>query len=453
MSVAEFSAWALILQLAAYVNYLDLGIQVALARWTAHTHERKDLQRRNEVVTSGVIILAVSAGVALFIAGILTWQLPRIYPSIPPVLLPQVRMGLFFVAGALALALPGSTYTGVLVGLNKSDMAGLLVAVTRILAGAGVIVLARIGAPLSILAAFLGFFYLLNALLQVWMAHKHCPGLVVSSKFISRLQIKAVAADCAYLSAWNLGMFLVSGLDIALVGRFSFRDLGAYSVASTLVLFVAGINGAIFASMLAPIAALHANRELEKIGRLVLKSTRIGIYITALTCLPLLFAGKIILAYWVTPAYARTAWPILLVLVIANMIRLAATPYSVAVLGTGQQKLIVLSPLIEGVVNLLFSIVLGMRMGAMGVAVGTLIGAAVGLAAVTMFFVQRTKEIRVTQWQYAWDGIMVAIFAVLPGLACLWLLYFQGLSFTNAGIGAIGLVVSSLLCRRSMQPT
>ena len=66
-----------------------------------------------------------------------------------------------------------------------------------------------------------------------------------------------------------------------------------------------------------------------------------------------------------------------------------------------------------------------MRMGAMGVAVGTLIGAAVGLAAVTMFFVQRTKEIRVTQWQYAWDGIMVAIFAVLPGLACLWLLYFK----------------------------
>lgn len=52
MSMAEFSAWALILQLAAYVNYLDVGIQVALARLIAHTHERKQFELRNEIVTS-----------------------------------------------------------------------------------------------------------------------------------------------------------------------------------------------------------------------------------------------------------------------------------------------------------------------------------------------------------------------------------------------------------------
>ena len=56
MTLAEFSAWALILQLAAYVNCLEVGIQTALARLTAHTHERHEFGLRNEIVTSGIMI-------------------------------------------------------------------------------------------------------------------------------------------------------------------------------------------------------------------------------------------------------------------------------------------------------------------------------------------------------------------------------------------------------------
>ncbi|MDQ2844114.1 MAG: hypothetical protein M3Y72_24350, partial [Acidobacteriota bacterium] len=320
MPIVEFSAWALILQLAAYVNYLDVGVQVALARLIAHTHERKDFKLRNEIVSSGVAILAISGSVALLIAAILTWQLPHIYPSIPNALIPQVRMGLFFVAGALALSLPGSTYTGVLIGLNRSDSSGIMAAATRLGGGVAIVILARMGAPLSLLAASLGLFYLLNAGLQMFAAHRHCPGLQVSPKLLSRFRIKSLAADCGYISSWNLGMFLVSGLDIALVGRFEFKALGAYSVASTLILFIGGVSGSLFSAMLAPIATLHAQGELGKIGSLVLKSTRIGIYINTLMCLPLVFGGRIILAHWVTDAYARTAWPILIVLLIATFI-------------------------------------------------------------------------------------------------------------------------------------
>ncbi len=452
MPAVEFSAWALILQLAAYVNYLDVGIQVALARLIAHSHERGEFDLRDQIVTSGVAILAISASVALLIAAVLTWQLPHIYPSIPKLLVPQVRMGLLFVAGALALSLPSSTYTGVLVGINRSDSAGIMAAATRLCGGIAVVALAHYGAPLSVLAGSLGTFYLLNAGLQVQAAHRHCPGLKVSPRLLSKIRIKTLAADCGYISAWNLGMFFVSGLDIALVGRFSFKDLGAYSVASTLVLFIGGINGAIFSAMLAPIATLHAQGELKQIARLVLKSTRIGIYITVLTCLPLLFAGKVILAHWVTPAYARTAWPILLVLAIANIIRLAGNPYSVAVLGTGQQKIVVISPIIEGGVNLIFSVILGIRMGAMGVALGTLIGAIVGLASVAVVFIPRTKQILMTRREYAWRGIALSFASVSPGILGLWFLFLRGPGILSSFVAFGGLSASILLCKRSIRP-
>ncbi len=451
MTIAEFSAWALILQLAAYVNYLEVGIQTAIARLTAHTHERNEFNLCNEIVTSGVAILAISASVALLITTILTWQLPHLYPSIPRLLLPQMRMGLLFVAGALALSLPSSTYTGVLIGLNRSDSSGIMAAGTRLGGGIAIVILARMGAPLSALAAALGGFYLLNAGLQMWAAHRHCPGLKVSPSLISKLRIKTLAADCGYISAWNVGMFLVTGLDIALVGRFSFKDLGAYSVASTLVLFVGGVSGALFSAMLAPIATLHAQGELGKIGRLVLKSTRIGIYLNTLISLPLLFGGKIILAHWVTPAYAATAWPILVVLVIANFIRLVANPYSVAILGTGQQKIVAVGPIIEGTVNLTCSIVLGLRIGAIGVALGTLVGAIVGIASVMVAFVPRTREIRITRTDYAWHGIAVPLAAIAPGILCLWFLESRSLGTVSLGLAACGVGLSTILCVKSIR--
>lgn len=164
--------------------------------------------------------------------------------------------------------------------------------------------------------------------------------------------------------------------------------------------------------MLALIATLHAQGELGKIGRLVLKSTHMGIYLSPIISFPLLFAGKIIRAHWVTPAYAA-AWPILMVLVIAKIIRLVGSPYSVAVLGTGQQKIVVISPLIEGSVNLTCSVILGMRMGALGVALGTLIGSVVGRASVAFVFISRTTQIRITRRYYLQNGILASTASVM----------------------------------------
>ena len=42
MSTSAYGAWLLILQLSAYVGYLDFGIQTAVGRFVAHSNERGD---------------------------------------------------------------------------------------------------------------------------------------------------------------------------------------------------------------------------------------------------------------------------------------------------------------------------------------------------------------------------------------------------------------------------
>jgi len=68
------------------------------------------------------------------------------------------------------------------------------------------------------------------------------------------------------------------------------------------------------------------------------------------------------------------------VLVVANMIWLSAIPYAMTLVGAGQQRLATVTPLLEGFSNLLASIVAGYMFGAVGVAMGTLFGALVGVA-------------------------------------------------------------------------
>src|SRR5207244_4520329 len=103
-------------------------------------------------------------------------------------------------------------------------------------------------------------------------------------------------------------------------------------------------------------AVLNARGDAQKLGALLVSSTRYGMFILLAMALPLMLAGKWILHLWVGPAYAAGGLAIMQVLVLANVVRLSALPYATLLLGTGQQKKVILSPLAEGVTNLVASI-------------------------------------------------------------------------------------------------
>ena len=65
----------------------------------------------------------------------------------------------------------------------------------------------------------------------------------------------------------------------------------------------------------------------------------------------------------------------------------------IVIIATGQQRLTMVSPLAEGICNLASSLVLGSMLGAIGVALGTLIGGCVGIAAQLFYSMPRTNAL------------------------------------------------------------
>jgi O-antigen/teichoic acid export membrane protein len=91
------------------------------------------------------------------------------------------------------------------------------------------------------------------------------------------------------------------------------------------------------------------------------------------------------------------------------------------VLATGQQKVATASPVAEGIINLIASVWLVQHIGALGVALGTLIGACAGVAvhfAVSMRFTQ--SLIGITPAQLFVEGMLRPSAIALPSIPFLW---------------------------------
>src|SRR5437868_3402156 len=83
MPTASYAIWVLVLQTAAYVGYLDFGLQVAIGRYIAYANERKIPQLRDSIFSTafaGLCLAAVLSSLILFLAVIGT---PRLFPEIP----------------------------------------------------------------------------------------------------------------------------------------------------------------------------------------------------------------------------------------------------------------------------------------------------------------------------------------------------------------------------------
>jgi O-antigen/teichoic acid export membrane protein len=135
---------------------------------------------------------------------------------------------------------------------------------------------------------------------------------------------------------------------------------------------------------------------------------------------PLTIGAYPVLCLWVGHTYALRSVRFLQILVLGNLVRLLGYPYAIFTIATGQQHLSATAAVAEALVNLLLSIWLVQRVGAIGVAYGTLIGAFVSIGlhlAVSMRFTRRWIEL--SRLRFIMDSLLRPLVCTLPVLLLL----------------------------------
>lgn len=419
LSKEVYTCWLLVLQLSAYVALLDFGIQTAIGRYVAHHTELGELEKREQVVNTALFLLCILAVAGLFAVSLLAYFLPIFFTQMPNELQQNTRFSLLIVGSSIALSLPFSIFGGIFIGFKRYDVPAYIFMGTKLCSSLFVVVVSSISHNLILMALVVGTSNLVNGMLHYWACKNFFPYKPNVAK-ISKTCIKELFSYCSNLSLLNVSMILISGLDLLLIGVFDYSSTAYYSIAASLTGILPGLYSAAIAVILPNAAELGAKGNDKALGLLLISSTKFSGIILCLISLPLLLGSDILIEAWVGKSFVARTVPLLELLVIGNLVRYIGAPYATIAIAIGEQRKIVASPLVEGVVNLIIGLSITPHFGAIGVACGTLIGSFVSVVIHFVYNLPRTPLIKVEHNNLLVESILKPIIVIFPS-ALIWI--------------------------------
>ncbi len=418
LAPAEYSAWVLILQCSAYVNLLDLGLQTAVGKFVAEYDAVGGRKLGSQILSSSFAILCVSAMIGTVGIAIITWQVPRLFHQTPPALVGDLRAGILTIGLSTVFALPFGAFLAVFTGLQRYGFPTVLALVSKIVSSAALAGLLLMHGTLLQLVWVMAAFNVATAVGQFFGWRKYARDRVgFSWKLIDREVASRLIRYGSVLSIWAIAGLLISGLDMVIVGHYDYKDTGYYGIASAVTNFMVIVIGSLFAPLMPAVSSLQSGRTSTQIGELTIKTTRYCSLLLCLAAMPLVFGAYPLLKLWVGHNYAIRSALFLQILVLGNAIRQFGYPYALVAIATGKQHLATIAGVVEALVNISISIYLVQRVGALGVAVGTLAGAFVSLGLHLLVSMKFTHSaITMSRRLFVVQGILRPALCALPSI-------------------------------------
>ncbi len=414
LSPESFSVWALVIQIASYLSLLESGLQVAVGRFVAQEAARGDHQRRDAFYHAGLFLLLALAVIGVAGAFGAAALLSTFFPQVPPGQLSDARLALVVVGGSAALSLPASAASGVFIGLERNGIPSAIIGLGRIAQCVVTAITAHQTKSLSQTAIVFSGMALAISAAQMAAVKFFGPGLRLRGSTLTRPIFRELVCYSANLSLWTVSMLLVNGLDLPIVARFEFNHVAAYALTTSLISVFVGLAGVILNVLVPRTSSLVTLNQTAEVRRLMFNATRIASAMVIVFGIPAFFGARVILGLWVGPLLAEQGTPLFRLLLVANSLRMPFMPFALVLMGSGYHPLARLAPITEGITNVLCSLVLASFLGALGVAMGTVIGAFVGSALATFYTMPKVQDVACKPSQFLLDGIGRVLLVALP---------------------------------------
>ncbi|ADW70313.1 lipopolysaccharide biosynthesis protein [Granulicella tundricola] len=417
LPIKTYSAWILVMQMSAYVGYLDFGVQTGISKYVAEYEARNDAAGASMRASAGLAIMLVASALGVLLTLVLAWRVPDIFHEMPSSLYKDVRISLVLVGVSLSLGLLCSICSAIFMGLQRFSVPMAISLVNRFLFTGAVFAAVFFHSSLALMGGAVAGVNLLTGGLQVIAWRRMANNIRLTLRGLDRDVLKNMIAYCSSLAIWTAGMLCVSGLDVTIVGRYDFSHTAFYSIATLPTNFMLSIMGAAVGPLMPTASALSVHRTAQEMGAMLSKVTRYSSTLLVLAGLPLLVAGYWVLRLWVGSEYALHTIGYLRILVLANVIRNLCLPYSSMLVATEKQKVAIIGASAEAIVNLGCSLYLVKHIGALGVAYGTLLGSLVSVGMHFALSMRYTYErFSVTRMRLFLSGMIRPLAIGLPSL-------------------------------------
>lgn len=420
LGAEQYGLWALAYAFIGYYSLLDLGMSAAVFTHISYAMGQGDHDEAARIYSTGLAVFGSSGLVLGLVTLVIAGCVARFSHTHSSLLAEVILIIGLLAASSFPMRVPYGTLNA---GAHFDITSGLMTLVT-ILRAIGTIVVLELHHGILGLAVVNVLAGLPSNVLAIYAVKRKYPFLrVLRPKFERRTGSKLIKfgfpvifgqlADRVRMQTDSLTVSFFLGVIV----------LAHYNIATTLVMYyMDGILAII--GVLAPVLTMQQSRkDADGVRQSILMGTRLGTCTAGFVLFAIIAWGHAFIARWMGASFLD-AYPILVVLSIAIFIDVSQSTSVSALYATMNQQYYAAVNVVEAVLNLILSIVLARPLGAMGIALGTLIPAVVVRLFVQPILVQRRLGLSVGDyWRATLPAVLrSALSLVVPLLLTRWLL-------------------------------
>ena len=370
-----YGIWVVAISSIGYLGMLDLGMRSSVLRFVSKGHTQGNHAAASAALSAALWLRLRISAVVLILAALLAYVFPMLFhQQLPPQLAESARIAVMIIGINLALGMSLGVFGGVLSGLNRYDLQTAVTLIQIVLRVAGVVFVLRRGYGLVAIALCEFVAALVGNLLLVALARRIYPELRISLARPDTEVLRSLWSYSFYAFLTTVGVQLVYQTDNVVVGSFvSASAVTFYAIGNSLSRYADQFITSMTMSFVPAASTLEAAGDNRRVQKLYIIGTRVVMALSLPVLMTLLVRGRTFIGLWMGPQYSHTSGTVLMILGTA-LIFSQANQIAVAIaFGTERHQALGKWAVVEGVSNLVLSVVLVRRMGVYGVAVGTLI--------------------------------------------------------------------------------
>jgi O-antigen/teichoic acid export membrane protein len=403
-----YGVWALVATFVGYYGLMELGLSSAVSRHLSGALGSGDQEECNRVFNTALRIYGALSVAAMLLTVIIAGLAPSVLKnSTDSILFSKI---ILVVGASVALMFPTRIFKGVLeanLRFNWTAYFDLLsVAVRTVL----VILALNAGYKVLALAWVTLLTSVLSAILYVYFSFRDVPFLRLDSRYWGRGTAAVLFSYGVYSLAANLADILRFQIDNMVVATFiSIAAVTHYSIAGKMAEYFLALMLALMGVFNSVFSRQEGSRDFDGLKKTFFFASKVSVCASSFVGFGLIAWGKPFIVRWMGPAYLD-AYPCLVALVIGMTTALWQAPSVSLLYAISKHKFLALSNTIEGVANLILSLVLVKKYGILGVALGTVFPMVISKLLIQPIYVCRVARLDYREYiQKAGKTILVAV--------------------------------------------
>lgn len=416
---AAFGIWILILSITGYYGLFDFGIRSSVLRDVSRFVASKDREALAKVVNTSLFSYSCIAFFTLLLTLTLSFYVNRLF-HLSSDLYPTAKWILLIVGSGVALGFPFGISGSLLEGLQRFDILNATGVVATLVRALLIVVAVQHQRGLVTVAVITVLTPLVISALRGLIALRICP-LPFSWRYVNRATFR--------------GMVGYSGLTFMTIvaGRLKFKTdeivIGSLMSAAAITYFNIGARIVDYtgefvlglAQIFLPMSSQSdATGDMTGLRRIFIVGNRLCALVMFPVSATLIILGKSIIEVWVGKKYVAFSYPVLVIMILAATLMWAQGASPRILFGMGRHGTFAVVTLIEGIANVILSIVLVRSYGIIGDSLGTAIPLLCTMVLFLPWHLCRRLDVRLSA--YVKEAYAVPALLCLPPILTLILL-------------------------------